>query len=607
MEIQLKSNNNTTALRDIKFGEAFKHGGSTWIRIYNEEHDENLGNTASVVNLNNGVEAERPWETIVEPISGTFVETDAELENSNTANTPELLDLREHVETLRETVQNYKNTNSELEKQNNDFLSLLVQITDIVYSDVNHISAEILVLRPDELLDKLKTAVTLSKQSKTLSEDTQIAELEKRIKSLSDSLSDFQSSNAVNLTRAEEYSQRLGECQFINAKLRDVKEKLVLEMAEINKKLQICETANEHLRAELNDINNNNVTSTRYLTDPLLLHPVELDKLDKLIAPLGLSVEDTAYATVEQLITDLVDSGVHFMDLAKKSINDANRIIDANDTLKEKLHKTEEQSNNIQNMLTSLCELLGFTDRTVDDCIREQDAITICCKDLVNGQCELNTVKALLDDVRKINKQLQTDNDTLRNKLAEYRNKKTVTDDATQLLTKIIDIVYGNELYSCTEAVINNPERLLTKLKKLMTEYDTKINKIPFVSLNALFDFTDELVKRINDILAPIDRKLSDWDITTVESLLRMVVSVAVDLKHKMLDLQSQSTNRLLSEDIADIEKELFNAGIDIKIHKGDDVNTIHHLVKELVEREKKYEQLMREANPIPDSLKKTS
>ena len=55
MKIQLKSNNNTTTLQDIKFGEAFKHEGSTWIRIYNEEHDENLSNTASVVNLNTGV------------------------------------------------------------------------------------------------------------------------------------------------------------------------------------------------------------------------------------------------------------------------------------------------------------------------------------------------------------------------------------------------------------------------------------------------------------------------------------------------------------------------------------------------------------------------
>lgn len=341
MKVILNPANNTTTLRDIKFGEAFKHESSTWIRIYNEEHDENLGNTASVVNLNTGVEAERPWETVVVPVSGMFVETGAESADNDTADTNEILDLRERVAMLRETIQNYKDTNSELEKQNNEYLSWLTQITDIVYSDVDHISAEILVLRPDELLDKIKTAVTLSKQNKTLSKDTQIAELEKRIKSLSDSLSDFQSSNAVNLTRAEEYSQKLGECQFINVKLREEKEKLVLEMAEIHKKLQICENANEQLRAELNDINDTDVTSTRYLTDPLTLHPVELAKLDKLITPLGLSVEDTTYATIEQLITDLVDSGVHFMDLAKRSINAVDRTTDTSDTPKEKLNAAD--------------------------------------------------------------------------------------------------------------------------------------------------------------------------------------------------------------------------------------------------------------------------
>ena len=269
MKVRLNPTNNTTTLRDIKFGEAFKHEGSTWIRIYNEEHDENLGNTASVVNLNTGVEAERPWDTIVEPISGTFVENGAETENE------EITDLKERIETLRETVQNYKDLSVELDRQNTGLM----------------------------------------------------------------------------------------------------------------KKLQICENANEQLREDLNAKSNN-----------------------------------------------------------------------------------------------------------------------------------------------------------------------------------------------C----------------------------VPLVGLNAVFDFSEETIKKINDILSPIDRSLDDWEITTVESLLQMVVSVAVDLRTLTVKLSTENSTKTLSiDDITELEKQLFTAGIDIKLHTGNEINIIKQLVKTIVEQEKSYLNLLHNASKLPIELQR--
>lgn len=164
---------------------------------------------------------------------------------------------------------------------------------------------------------------------------------------------------------------------------------------------------------------------------------------------------------LEQEIDELNDELKETKNILEHTRNIQRQTAETNDKLREYLSEKDKIINSFRTELKNLQAALNFKS---DD--------------------EELTVVATAKAVERI-KQLERDNEALMFQLQKEQETSDTTNNAVieqqavqlqdtyRLLEQIANIVYTNGFHCCGQAILNNPERLLSKLKKLMETTDT--------------------------------------------------------------------------------------------------------------------------------------
>lgn len=170
---------------------------------------------------------------------------------------------------------------------------------------------------------------------------------------------------------------------------------------------------------------------------------------------------NNAIKSLHNDVRDLEDELTATKNLIERIREMQRQTAEDNDNLRDSLTQKDKIIDSLRSELKDLRAALNFKS--------DDEELTV-----VAARKAVERIKQLERDNEALMFQLQKEResvDTANNAVIEQQSVQL--QEADMLLEQIANIVYGNEFHCSGQAILNNPERLLTKLKKLMETTDT--------------------------------------------------------------------------------------------------------------------------------------